>query len=129
MSLHEAHLISFSHGMYGFWGLIILGGLLNQFLVAIGLRQAKQRTGDLEGSHESKDSSGAAFKEMVRWFQIHLTLRPLFGTSRSRLVLGFSVPTRMEALIICSYWALNLASCATAYHVFDGNVLYVHTPH
>lgn len=59
---------------------------------------------------------------MDHWVRANLIIPTTFGTHHQRLLWWCSVPTRMETLVVLSYWALSLILCAVSYYIFTPNL-------
>ncbi|QDS77776.1 hypothetical protein FKW77_005259 [Venturia effusa] len=114
---------TYGYAMYGFWGGIILIGIItNAYNSLWHSRSARE-------SRDPEDSSSSAGREpstgrIAHWVQSSLSIPTLFGTHRRRLWFSFAVPTRLEALIIVSFWALSIILCSVNIRAFEGNLYY-----
>jgi hypothetical protein len=113
-----------THGfaVYGFWGAILIIAILNNTYNYWWHTRASQSTSDIE-SHQQLTTSAKDNILMVAnaWWKKNIIIPSMFGTKHRQLFYSFSIPTRMEALIVFAYWTLSLVLCAVNYRTFEGN--------
>lgn len=108
-----------SWAIYGFWGIIILAGVLHNIY---GSFFASSSPIDSLVDPEGTETKYKRPNNISSWLETNLMLAPLFGSYRRRLYLWCSVPTRLEAFVIYSYWTISLVLCCVNYRTFDGNL-------
>lgn len=107
--------------MYGFWGGIILIGIIINAYNAIWHSRSSRETNDPEKSPSWAVPTSPTGKA-VHWINSNFIIPTMFGTHRRRLWFSFAVPTRVEALIIVSFWSLSIILCSVNIRAFEGNL-------
>jgi ferric-chelate reductase len=107
--------------MYGFWAIVLFGGILrNLYNTFWHARADRQKQAHHEGESAPLDIS--VLSNTWRLFRQHVTLPPVLGDRHRRLLFGFFVPTRIEGFIVYSFWIVSLVLCAVTYNTFEGNM-------
>ena len=102
--------------MYGFWGIILLTGILNRLFKAVV--QWKIGQANFGGRQLVKRRlSGPR-----RWIQKHITLPAAFGYRHQQALGWCTVPTRIQSLMVLIFIAINAILCAVTYRAFDRNI-------
>lgn len=68
---------------------------------------------DVEG--EKTVSHRGPLKAIHRWVRAKLIIPATVGSHHQRLLGIATVPTRLETIVVCCYWALNLILGAVSY--------------
>ncbi|RFU31402.1 hypothetical protein B7463_g4916, partial [Scytalidium lignicola] len=116
--------------VYGFWGGILLIGMLNKLFTHLYNSRRTRITIDIEGNSPSRNSlpSGSGIlsplKSAHHWVRANLVIPSSFGTRQKQLLYYFSIPTRLEGLVIFACYALNIILCSASYYVFWPNLYY-----
>lgn len=103
--------------IYGFWAIVIFGGILHNLFKTFWHTR-------------NPGSSRGPFVLDKLWWQLerHVILPPIFGDSHRRTLWGFFVPTRIQALIVYSFWIVSLVLCSVNYRTFKGNMYWPTIP-
>jgi hypothetical protein len=113
---------TYGFAMYGYWGAILIIAMLNNAHGRWWQSRASRSTSDVEGRQAltliANDNPLAIANT---WWKKNFIIPPIFGTRRRQLYYNFSVPTRLEAIVIFTYWILSLMLCAANYRAFEGN--------
>lgn len=107
--------------MYGFWGGILLIGIITNAYNALWHSRSSREISDSEESHVSVPLSSPSGK-VAHWIDSNVTIPTVFGTHRRRLWFSFAIPTRIEALIIGSFWSISIILCSVNIRAFEGNL-------
>ncbi|GKZ66059.1 hypothetical protein AnigIFM50267_010898 [Aspergillus niger] len=99
--------INIAWGIHGFWGFIVLMGIVQNVFSTLSRRCAGVQAGDIEKPQSRR------WREIipapVRWAHdtvyTYLILSPALGYNHRRL-LGFNVPLRAQGLTIFFFWSL-----------------------
>ncbi|PLN83898.1 FRE family ferric-chelate reductase [Aspergillus taichungensis] len=108
---------AFGLAMYAFWGGILALGILHR-----SIQYTKHPCCDWEERVSSSVTAiNTPFQKLYNWVRTHLvTPSPL--PFRGCRVLWWSLPTRMQTLVILLCWVLNIVLCAVMYNAFPGNL-------
>lgn len=109
---------NFAWALYGYWGLVILIGMSNRAIQALRHRRSRHTLDLIKGESCGRHSSSPIAKAGV-WIRRHMLLPLAAGNRREA---PFTVPTRLEGLLIALYVAMNFAFCFPGYHTFEGNL-------
>jgi hypothetical protein len=102
-----------SWAMYGFWGLVVIVGLINRCTELLAAR----RYGS--GKYRSEPNS-------VRlWIRKRLLLPATFGQHCQDPVGWCTIPPRSESMLLISYLVMNIIFMFPGYDLFAGNLWYV----
>ncbi|KAL2402655.1 Ferric/cupric reductase transmembrane component B [Exophiala dermatitidis] len=112
--------------VYGFWGTILLIGILHRFYTHISNGRRTKSQGDVEdhGAKSRSKNSTSIFSTAYHWARANLIIPAAFGSHHNRLLWGCTVPTRMETLIVASFWIINIVLCCVSYEAFWPNLYY-----
>ncbi|DAA74355.1 TPA_exp: putative Ferric-chelate reductase (Fre2) [Trichophyton benhamiae CBS 112371] len=120
---HRHH---YGFAMYGIWGTVLVLGMINNFCKWAFFRQSRTKRSDLEGSYDLKLKNPhrvfRPFLYLSDWIQTHLTIPSTFGSYHLRTLYGCDMPTRIEAIVIFSYWLIIAILCCVNYDLFAGNL-------
>ncbi len=112
--------------MYGFWGGILLLGIVHRLISYLIERQQQPRSGDVETHTWShKTQSGpilSAFAAGRHWLRANFIVPATFGTHHRQLAWACSIPTRLETIVVTAYCVLSAILCAVSYEVFEHNL-------
>ncbi|KAG4440540.1 hypothetical protein IFR05_003956 [Cadophora sp. M221] len=113
-------------GVYGFWGGVLLIGIITRFVKFLAHRTPQQdRSLDVATaeSHSSPHAYTTAQK-LWGWAQAKVVFPPVIGTHHRRLLGGFTIPTRLQTSVVLAYWAWSIVICAVSYNIFSPNLYY-----
>lgn len=99
--------------MYGFWGLVVVVGLINR---CVQLLNARQHGPDRQRS----DSSSIRL-----WIRRRLLLPATFGQHCQDSVGMGTIPPRLESMLLVLYLIMNIVFIFPGYDLFAGNIWYV----
>jgi ferric-chelate reductase len=111
--------------VYGFWGGILLIGIINRLvhyllsLWNVGASPDKEYT--IEAQSNPRNPS-TAYSKIYHWVQTNFIIPPVFGSHYRRRLFSFTVPTRAETLVILAYYIYSIVACAVSYEVFYPNL-------
>jgi hypothetical protein len=109
--------------MYGFWGTVLLAGMINHVFSQLHSARSASSQGLEHGFPEGASrKTSAAFVGPRKWLQKHMTLPPTFGSHHQERLWTCSVPTRLEFFILATYWIINLVLCCVSYEIFYPNL-------
>ncbi|KAF2668145.1 hypothetical protein BT63DRAFT_414178 [Microthyrium microscopicum] len=95
-----------------FWGSILGLGMLGKLTNSLWHLRASLQTREPEG-HARPHPIQRLYAKAKGLLYGYLILPPLFGSFHRRLLFGdFIMPTRIEALVIFAFWALNIMLCS-----------------
>jgi hypothetical protein len=119
--LFELTLIFDSFAMYGFWGSILLIGMIRNAYNILWHSRSGRGSNDPEKSYP--DAQTLTQTEIAfHWLKTNFIIPTLFGTYHRRLWYSFAIPTRIEALIIIFYWSISIILCSVNFKTFEGNL-------
>ena len=113
--------------MYGFWGGILLIGIIHRIWSVFFYRRLARSVSDVEngaqGRGKSASSSGALLwiSTSYDWVKTYVIVPSTFDSYRRRLLWWSTIPTRMEFLVIGSFYIINFVLCFVNYEVFLEN--------
>lgn len=110
--------------VYGFWGTILLIGMLHRFYSHISNDRRMKSQGDVEdhGAKSRSKNPTSIFSTAYHWVRANLIIPAAFGSHHNRLLWYCTVPTRMETLIVASFWIINIVLCCVSYEAFWPNL-------
>ncbi len=108
--------------MYGFWGGVLVIAIISNMFNKLWQRRYRSRSTDGEGVSPRAYQLPAPLGLITHLVQTHLTIPAGFKSYHQRLYYGFSVPTRMESIVVFIYWTISLILCAVNIKAFQGNV-------
>ncbi|KAK2754252.1 hypothetical protein FQN54_007131 [Arachnomyces sp. PD_36] len=117
---------------YWFWGVALLLGSLYRLYDTLFSSRTLHHIFDPEThlyySRLKGKSYLGPFKYVDYWARTHLLIPAAFGSHRQQLVWWCTVPTRLEAIVIVSYYILSLILSVSSYsNLFSGNAYYSNT--
>lgn len=114
---------SCSYALCGFWGIVLLIGMINRLFALIVYRTSASTRGNTEAVSERRiQSSKSPFGKVKRLVKQHIILPAIFGY-RHQVPWGWcTVPTRIQTFLIFAYVLLNIILSAVRYQSFDDNV-------
>ncbi|KAJ4862477.1 ferric reductase like transmembrane component domain-containing protein [Trichoderma breve] len=118
---------TYGWAMYGFWGGILLIGMLRRLITYIVESRLSPLSTDPEdlGAADSREKPTAGTKSLAYMYsriRKHLTIPSGLPPYHSQLLFGCTIPTRIESLVIISCWILNFVLCCVNYRGFEGNL-------
>lgn len=99
----------FTWTIYGFWGLVILIGMVHRAFEVYNYHSKKPTT-------ERAQASGT-----WNWIRRRLILPATFGKHCQEAKFGATIPPRLESLILFVFVLLNFVWCFPGYDLFDDN--------
>ncbi|KAH0842692.1 hypothetical protein FOPE_07590 [Fonsecaea pedrosoi] len=78
-----------------------------------------------EGQNSSvkrRDELPGFIKFIYDWIRANLIIPAAFGSHHSRPVLWMTIPTRMETIIIVTFYVMNFILCCVGYKIFNPNL-------
>ncbi|KAL1966474.1 hypothetical protein VTN77DRAFT_4396 [Rasamsonia byssochlamydoides] len=116
---------------YFFWGSVLLVGTINHFLTNLFHLHRRCEKECLRGpSKYLPYLPGDLVKLLERihhWIRTNLIIPAAIGSYHQRLFYYCSIPTRMEAIPIISFYLLSFAFMALSYDIFEGNLYWPDT--
>ncbi|KIX92196.1 uncharacterized protein Z520_12077 [Fonsecaea multimorphosa CBS 102226] len=116
--------------MYGFWGGLLLIGILNRLSKHFYQSRHLKTLDDVEGrkgpsSHEGPRSGViASVNSIHHWLRSNVIVPAAFGTHHNRPLFWTTIPTRMETIVVISFWLMTFILCCVGYHIFWPNLYY-----
>lgn len=113
--------------MYGFWGGILVIGALHRLIEFINESRLPPSSNSPEdiGSADSREKSTARAQKIANlysWINKHLLTPSTLPPYRRQLLFGCTIPSRIESLVVFSYWVINFVLCCVNYRGFKGNL-------
>lgn len=109
---------NFAWALYGYWGLVVLIGMGNRAIQHLRHRRSQPRLDLIKGESFGRQSSSPIARAGV-WIRRHMLLPLTFANHREA---PFTIPTRLEGLLIALYVVMNFVFCLPGYHTFKGNL-------
>ncbi|KAK4495065.1 hypothetical protein PRZ48_013392 [Zasmidium cellare] len=109
---------NFAWALYGYWGLVIFIGMSNRAIQYLRHRRSQLRLDLIKGESFGRQSNSPIARTGT-WIRRHLVLPLAFGNHRET---PFTVPTRVEGILIGLYVVMNFVFCFPGYHTFEGNL-------
>ncbi|OQV01412.1 hypothetical protein CLAIMM_06779 [Cladophialophora immunda] len=116
--------------MYGFWGGLLLIGILNRLTTHFSQSRRLKALDDVEGRKASSTQKGprtgvvAAVNSVHHWLRSNVIVPAAFGSHHNRPLFWSTIPTRMETIIVISFWLMTFILCCVGYHIFWPNLYY-----
>ncbi|KIW31772.1 uncharacterized protein PV07_03368 [Cladophialophora immunda] len=116
--------------MYGFWGGLLLIGILNRLTTHFSQSRRLKALDDVEGRKTSSTQKGprtgvvAAVNSVHHWLRSNVIVPAAFGSHHNRPLFWSTIPTRMETIIVISFWLMTFILCCVGYHIFWPNLYY-----
>lgn len=119
--LNYAHNDAYGHALYGFWGGVVLFGIIRKVWQLFYVSRVSKPRSDTESQGSKNAGSRAILPEsMGYWSRTYLTTPSAIGTHRARLFYWCTIPTRIEALVVVAYWVLSLVFVSVGYVYYTG---------
>ena len=115
----------FSWALYGFWGIVLLAGILNRLFAAVVHWRIRRTHQDSEADLNRRQLAKPRFSGARRLIQRHITLPAIFGYRHQQPLGWCTIPTRIQSLLVFAYVFLNLILCSVTYRADENNILYV----
>ncbi len=115
-----------SWAMYGFWGIVVLVGMLNRLFTALVQRKMPRTSLDTEASRTRPQVAKPRLSGTRRWIQRNITLPAALGYRHQQPLGWCTIPTRIQSLLVIAFVVINVILCSVTYRAFEGNVLYAH---
>ena len=108
--------------LYGFWGGIVLCGIIAKLCRVFESRRSTPVSLDSEGQTKELPYKWPQTLQTARvWSRTYLTMPSAFGKHRARLLYWCTIPKRSVAAVIVAYWALSIVLCGTGYEMYDSD--------
>ncbi|KAF1350172.1 ferric reductase NAD binding domain-containing protein [Delphinella strobiligena] len=113
----------YGYAFYGFWGGIMLIGILHNIWKQAYAIHCKHSISDVEKNGKAVPRSYSQFIDVPRhWVRTYLIQPPAFGTHHARLLGWCTIPLRLPALVIVAYWILTIILLGVGYEYTAENV-------
>ncbi|KAI1923069.1 hypothetical protein LOZ52_001223 [Ophidiomyces ophidiicola] len=116
---------AFGVASYLFWGTVLFCGILSRLYEHYLASRALENVYDQERDScaRTKLPRWLVILEFGRdWAKAHLFFPPAVGDYHQRLLYWCTIPTRMEAMVIVSFYLLSLGLTVIGHDVFKGNL-------
>ncbi|KAK6379383.1 hypothetical protein LTS17_006301 [Exophiala oligosperma] len=111
--------------IYGFWGGLLLVGIINRFITHFTQSRHINVSSDLEGGEISKQSNSVtAISSIHHWFRAHIIIPATYGSYHSRPLLWSTIPTRMETIVVSCFYVMTFILCCVGYYIIYPNFYY-----
>ncbi len=118
---------------YGFWGGLLLIGIINRLVTHVSaarrLKDVVAAADDVEttgtpsvGTKRSHSGPVTVVKSIHHWLRANVIIPAAFGSHHNRPLLWSTIPTRMETIVVASFWILTLILCCVNYLIFWPNL-------
>lgn len=115
--------------MFVFWGVVVVIGLVNRMIVALGYRSTARRHErqsvplcGLENISPVMSKRRTHSSRPYVWLKRFVTVPATFGYRNAQPFGWYTVPPRIQSLTILSFIVVNIVFCAHGYHVFPDNL-------
>ena len=113
--------------MYGFWGAILIIGMLHRSIALLQERRLPFPPTSLEDMGLADDRKKSArwphhISSLYSWISQQVVIPSAFSPYRRELLFGCTIPTRLESFVVLSYWIVSLILCCVNYRGFEGNL-------
>ncbi|UKZ76225.1 hypothetical protein TrVFT333_003922 [Trichoderma virens FT-333] len=102
---------------YAYWGLVLLLGTISHAIALLPVKRSSQPV--------RKNNAAAKIKG---WFHRNLMMAPTFSYHHHQPLGWFTVPLRLQSLVIVGYIITQIFMLAFHYPVFSGNLYYKTIP-
>lgn len=107
---------NYGYAMYGFWGGIVLLGVIHKLWHQFHSARVAPKPTD---SERQTSAAGRPKFHLVdtmgHWIETNLITPPAFGTHHSRLLYWCTIPTRLEMIVVVAYWILSIVLAGAGY--------------
>lgn len=111
-----------SFAVYGFWGAVLVIGMIHRFITFLHERKMVPSSGDREGHGATRNTKSSPIAAPYHWLRKHVITPSAIGSQKQESWMGCTIPTRMESFVIYSFWVISLVLCAVDYRAFTGNL-------
>lgn len=111
---------TFSWALYGYWGLVVLIGMINRAVQYARHRRSPQP--NLIRGKVIERKPGSIISRTQRAIRRSLLMPLAFGNKHKEPLRWASPPTRTEGLLVAIYIVMNIVFCFPGYHLFEGNL-------
>lgn len=111
--------------MYGFWGGILVIGMLHRLVTHFRERRVLRTSIHVEdtGAADTRGGTSTGFVHYFSaWVDKHLITPSAIPPFRRQPIFGFTIPKRLESTVIYVYWAISIILCSVNYRGFSGNL-------
>ncbi|PYH78571.1 hypothetical protein BO82DRAFT_342131 [Aspergillus uvarum CBS 121591] len=119
----DSRSLKIAWGIHGFWGSVILIGIISNFLTGLFYCRDAGRSQDPEKprsqSRLRRLSPSNPISKVHQALNTHLILAPSLGTYHQRLLFGCKVPLRGQASVIFAFWALAVILACIRYDAYS----------
>jgi NhaP-type Na+/H+ or K+/H+ antiporter len=120
-SRHLVSLTGLSFALYGFWGALLVLGIISNVAKTFLHRRLDRHTTDTESTSQIRTSS-STFEKLRQLLNRYLVIPCAFGHHHQRLLYGWAIPTRLTGIVVVSYWILNIILCGVNYRALTDNM-------
>ncbi|KAI5457526.1 ferric reductase NAD binding domain-containing protein [Mariannaea sp. PMI_226] len=108
---------------YGFWGAVLLIGIAHRLVTLFQESRLFPDPSHVEDNGINlKRRAPNGFRSLSSWVRKHIATASAIPPYRQRRVFGCTIPTRLESLVVYSYWAVSIILCAINMRGFKGNL-------
>ncbi|KAE8374347.1 ferric reductase like transmembrane component-domain-containing protein [Aspergillus bertholletiae] len=113
--------INIAWGIHGYWGLVILVGIIQNFIASISYAQAAGQAQDPEKSQLRpwRQFAPRQMSRIISSIHTYVVLSPSLGNYHRRLLWGCKVPLRIQTLTILAFWALAIILSCLRYDAYS----------
>ncbi|KIW12012.1 hypothetical protein PV08_09286 [Exophiala spinifera] len=101
--------------VYGFWGVILLIGIIRRLLHHLLSYRRAVLVRDLEGRQRQSERSAPLFGGVQHWIKANLITPAAVGSKHQRRSWFGTVPTRIEAIVVALFYLLVIGLCCVSY--------------
>lgn len=111
---------TYGYAIYGFWGAVVLFGILRNLLQQVQIRSTSSTRSDVEDFGSADLHRPLSIDKAGYWSRTYFTTPSALGTYRARPLFWCTIPTRIEAIVIVAYWILSIVLCGVGYVYYTG---------
>lgn len=111
---------NFTWALYGYWGLVIVVGIITRLVQSA--RHRRQPQINLIRGDVPERQHGFIISRMARGVRRNLLMPLAFGNKRQKPLDWCAPPTRIEGLLVALYVVMNIVFCFPGYHLVEGNL-------
>ncbi|GAB7347554.1 hypothetical protein MBLNU459_g4444t2 [Dothideomycetes sp. NU459] len=104
----------YGYGLHGFWAGILLLGMANRLCNFILNRRV--------ATSRKRASTSSVLGRVEHWYSAYVKVPAAFGSYHQRLFYWCTIPTRLETLVVLSWWIINIVLSCTGIDAFDGYI-------
>ena len=112
---------------YGFWGGLLLIGIIHRLVTHFLQSRCLKATTDVEESQSIGTKNGrldptSLTTTIYPWLRSNVIIPAAFGSHHNRPLLWSTIPTRMETVVVVCFWLMNFILCCVSYYIFSPNL-------